>query len=201
MQIKLILFFFVIVNIASFSQNNTIDTFYIYSYELKLSKGIHKNKLFYWIIKNEDLNKRDKKNLKPLYLFNELNELILIDCVNGLPVSISMIHQEGFIPTDKAYSELINNSELQIKSNRNKIMRMKIKYRNQIVKINVYVTTVSGVFCSSPVLLNESNFSNSENISFLVSDFKILYEKGKIKNSNLINLLNFYLLESQYDNR
>lgn len=201
MRIKLIIFFLIVVNINSFSQNNLIDTFYIYSYEIKLSKGIHKNKLFYWIIKKEDLNKYDKINLKPLYLLNELNELTIKDCSDGLPVSISMIHQEGYIPTDKVYSELVNNCELEIKSNRIKIMKMRIRYRNQKVKLNVYVNAVKGVFCSAPVLLNESNFSNSENISFLVSDFEIIKDNEKIKNSNFINILNFYLLESEYDNR
>jgi hypothetical protein len=136
---------FVALTSRVYSQN-IIGDFVVLTIEETYQISMHGTETYFWIVPVDSIDSFEFE-LSRLFLkgFNYYN---LSDCCKGVAMDPFVFDQRPYIAFENEFLTLLDNNENLIRKNRKKIVTIKQNWKSgQKVKINVFATSVEGVFC------------------------------------------------------
>ena len=180
------------ISFAALSQGKT-ESYIIVTFEYDRTKDNHPSRDYYWILPIESIKSSNDYNLYPLY-FDEFSNEDLEECKEQKAINIFTMHKgEDFI-LDKSLSDEIGVLKEIVQSHKTKVQtivkKWKVGYKE---KITVYITPISGNFCSSNIADYSGKDIDYEGVIYLpLSDFKLNNDFFKSDKVKLVETLDFF---------
>lgn len=184
---KILMLSIFLIGFIGFSQDKVnTDSYIIITFKYDKTNDNHPVKNYYWILPTNSLQDINNFNFYPLY-FDEFSNEDLKECKEKKDINIfTMQKGENFI-LDNSYTADINILKKIVEVNKKEVQKAIKKWNiGYKEKITVYITPVSGNFCSSNIAKYSSEDIDYEGIIYLpLSDFKpnpnfLNTEKGKL---------------------
>lgn len=141
----LLVMIFCTTNVIAQKVNNT---FLILCFEEDFKVSQHETKEYYWIVSTESL---ETKNLELAKLFmSDFSSDNLIDCCSGEAIDPFLVFDKTDYSFEDGYLNSLDYFENIVRSHREKLQTIKIKWSNgQSKTVSIYGTVVKGSFCIS----------------------------------------------------
>lgn len=141
---------------------DSIQNYVVVTYERERSKGDHGVEVFYWMVNLSELD-WDRTKLYPLYL-NDFSKNQLNNCINGSETLIFSVTSKDNYDFDTSYKNQIDKLIKIIKDGRRKVQTNKKILKGGLKEtITIYLTPVSGSFCSSLMFEKDADMMGMSN--------------------------------------
>ena len=146
-KLLILSFFLLWINNNVFSQQK-IQSYVIVTFEDKYKNSPHGMRNYYWIIPVDSI-KSLKITFSHLFL-NNFSRDNLEDCCNGKDIDPFIVLKKSDYSYDSTYENILNRLNSVILKNRRKLQTIVKKWtKGQRENTSIFVTPISGIFCSS----------------------------------------------------